>query len=202
VNVQLVMWAIAELGIQHERLDFGHGHASPKDPEFLEMNPMGLVPVVTDGSVTLFESAAILRYLGAAYGSEDFWPQDPDRRAKLDSWAEWGKNTFAATVLEIFAYEIRYSPVPKDPGILARATEKLIPLSEMLNTRLADGPWLDGERFSFADIACGHILHRYFTLDWDRPERPALAAYYDRLQTRSAYTEHAMVPYLDLKGSY
>lgn len=201
-SVQLVMWAIGELGLAHERLDFGHGHASTKTESYLAMNPMGRVPVLVDGPVTMFESAAILRYLGATYGDDDFWPRDPARRAPLDTWAEWGKNSFTPAVLEIFVYDVRLPPETRDPAILKRATENLIPLAEMLDARIGHGPWLDGERFSFADIACGHILHRYHTLSWARPDLPHLGAYYDRLQTRAPYRTHTMVSYEALRGSY
>lgn len=201
-SVQLVMWAINELGVAHQRHDYGHGHASTRTPAYLDMNPMGRVPVIIDREVSLFESAAILRYLGAAYGDDDFWPRDPLRRARLDSWAEWGKNTFTEAVLRIFVYDVRLPPETRDPATLEQATEQLIPLARILDSRIGSGPWLDGERFSFADIACGHILHRYHTLNWARPELSNLSAYYERLQSRRAYRDHAMVSYEDLRGSY
>lgn len=201
-SVQLVMWAIGELGLEHERLDFGHGYASTKTEDYLRMNPMGRVPVLIDGPVVLFESAAILRYLGARYGDDGFWPVDPGRRGPLDAWAEWGKNTFTSAVLDIFVFDVRMDPKTRDPAMLQRATETLIPLARMLDARIGTGQWLDDDRFSFADIACGHILHRYFSLDWDRPDLANLSAYYDRLQTRDAYRAHAMVSYEALRGSY
>jgi glutathione S-transferase len=201
-SVQLVMWAINELGLEHQRLDFGHGHASTRTDSYLKMNPMGRVPVIVDGEVCIFESAAILRYLAATYGTDDFWPSDPGRRARLDTWAEWGKGTFTEAILDIFVYDVRLSPDTRDPRILTDATAKLIPLAKMLDQRIAEGPWLDGNRFSFADIACGHILHRYFSLDWPRPELANLSRYYERLQTRPAYRNHAMVSYEALRGTY
>ncbi len=201
-SVQLVMWAINELGVAHQRLDYGHGHSSTRSEDYLAMNPMGRVPVMVDGAVCMFESAAILRYLGATYGDDRFWPRDPARRGTLDTWAEWGKNTFTEAVLEVFVYDVRLSPASRDPAILARATEGLRPLAGMLDARVANGPWIGGDDFTFADIACGHILHRYFTLDWERPDLPALLAYYERLQDRPAYRDHAMVSYEALRGSY
>ncbi|MCB1342750.1 MAG: glutathione S-transferase family protein [Pseudooceanicola sp.] len=198
-NVQLVMWAVHELGLPHERIDYGFGHASPLSPEFLAMNPMGKVPVLRDGDVTLFEAAAILRYLGAAYGDEAFWPRDARVRGPLDTWAEWGKNSFTEVVLRIFYHSVRLPPDQRDPAYLAEAIAALGPLAAILDKRLAGREYL-GESFSFADIAVGHILHRYFTLDWPRPDLPALAAYYARLQTRAAYRDHAMVNYEALRG--
>jgi glutathione S-transferase len=201
-SVQLVMWAIAELRLDHKRLDYGHGHASTRTDEYLSMNPMGRVPVLVDGSTTMFESAAILRYLAAMYGTDEFWPADPARRGPLDTWAEWGKNTFTEAVLEVFVYDVRMDPKTRDPSVLRKATEKLLPLASALDARIGEGPWLDGDCFSFADVACGHILHRYHTLDWDRPRLSRLSDYYERLQTRRAYRENAMISYEALRGTY
>ncbi len=201
-NVQLVMWAIHELGLEHQRLDNGHGYRSATSEEFLQKNPAGKIPVLEDGEVQMFESAAILRYLAAKYGDDDFWPEDPEKRATVDTWAEWGKNTFAEAVLEIFVYDVRLEPQTRDPGILAAAVDKVVPLARILDSRLASREWLGADKFSNADIACGHILHRYFTLDWQRPTLAALDDYYHRLQKRAAYRDHAMVSYEALRGSY
>jgi glutathione S-transferase len=201
-SVQLVMWAISELRLDHERLDYGHGHASTRTDEYLKLNPMGRVPVLVDGATIMFESAAILRYLAARYGSDEFWPSDPARRGHLDMWAEWGKNTFTEAVLQVFVYDIRMDPKTRDPSVLRNATDKLLPLASMLDARIGTGPWLDGDRFSFADIACGHILHRHHTLEWDRPSLSRLFEYYERLQTRYAYRENAMVSYEALRSTY
>lgn len=196
------MWAINELGVEHERLDFGHGHESTQTSTYLKMNPMGLVPVLVDGPVCMFESAAILRYLAAKYGDEEFWPSDPARRGPLDTWADWGKNAFTSAVLDIFVYDVRQLPEKRDPATLERATQALLPLAKILDERIGGGPWIGGETFTFADIACGHILHRYFTLNWDRPQLDNLARYYAQLQTRNAYLDNAMVSYEALRGVY
>ncbi len=147
-------------------------------------------------------TAARLRCLAARYGADDFWPADPARRGPLGTWAEWAKNTFAEAVLEVFVYDVRMDPATRDPAILQAATDRLIPLAGMLEARIGQGPWLDGESFTFADIAAGHILHRVYTLDWPRPRLPNLAGYYARLQERPAYRDNAMVSYGALRGSY
>lgn len=201
-SVQLVMWAIHELGLAHQRLDYGHGHAATDTDDYLAMNPMGRVPALVDGSVSLFESAAILRYLAAQYGDSDFWPQEPTQRAQLDAWAEWGKNTFTEAVLEIFVYDVRLAPQTRDPAVLEAAAARLSGLAQLLDERLGAGPYLAGSRLTFADIACGHILYRYFNLDWPRPDLPSLQNYYEQLKLRPAFFENVMVSYEDLRGSY
>jgi glutathione S-transferase len=199
-NVQLAMWAVGELGLEHERLNYGHVFGGNDTAEFLAMNPMGLVPVLRDGDVVMFESAAILRYLAARYGSGTLWPENPSVRGPLDTWAEWGKNTFAAAVNEVFWRAIRTPPSKRDKAAITSAVSAAGRLAAMLDARLGAGPWLAGETFSFADIAVGHILHRYHVMEQDWPDLPAFAAYYARLQTRPAYREHAMKSIEALRG--
>ena len=199
-NVQLVMWTVAELALDHERLDFGGVHANTRTEDYLAKNPMGLVPVLEDGPVRMFESAAILRYLAARYGDSHFWPADPVKRGPADTWAEWGKNTFAAAVLQIFYQTVRIPPSKQSAETTAAAIAGVGPLAQMLNDRLTATDWVGGDHFSFADIACGHILHRYHTLEFPRADLPALSAYYDRLQDRAAYRDNAMVDYEPLRA--
>ena len=76
-NVQTVMWAVAELGLEHERVDWGGAFGGNDAPDYRAMNPNGLIPVMRDGDTVLWESPVIVRYLGARYGDEAFWPSDP-----------------------------------------------------------------------------------------------------------------------------
>ena len=65
-NVQKVLWALHELDLPYRRERVGGSFGGNRDADFLAMNPMGLVPVIRDGDVTMFESNAIVRYLGGA----------------------------------------------------------------------------------------------------------------------------------------
>lgn len=201
-NVQMVMWAIAELGLDHKRLDVGGKFGGNDTPEYRAMNPNGLVPVIQDGDGPfLWESAAIVRYLGATYGDEQFWPSSPATRATVDKWAEWIKTTFGPALLTgLFWPLIGVPPAQRDTAAIAAATQKMKPLASMLDTRLAEGDHLGGNDICFADIIVGTLLYRYFTLDFDRAETPHLRAYYDRLSERPAYARHAMVSYESLRA--
>ena len=98
-NVQSVMWCVGELGLKHRRLDVGHKYGGNDTPEFLAMNPNGLIPVLRDGDdEPIWESGAILRYLAARYGDDSFWPREAAARAQIDKWAEWGKLNVAMEV--------------------------------------------------------------------------------------------------------
>ena len=201
-NVQMVMWAIAELGLEHERLDIGGAFGGNTTPAFLAMNPNGLVPVVRDGDGPfLWESAAIVRYLGATYGDEQFWPSSPATRASVDKWAEWIKTTFGPSLVTgLFWPLIGVSPDRRDLAGIAAAQERMKPLAAMLDARLAEGEYLGGADICFADIIVGTLLYRYFTLDFERADTTNLRAYYDRLTKRPAYARHAMVSYESMRA--
>jgi glutathione S-transferase len=194
LNVQVVMWTIAELGLDADRIDAGFGFGGTDTADYRAMNPNGLVPVLRDEHVTMYESAAILRYLAARHGRFPFWPEDPVARAPVDMWAEWGKTTLQPSFLRpVFFPALTGQPIdPKGRAALERNLD-------ILEAQLANGPWLLGRDFTAADIEAGVALYRYFTVDLDRTDRPALAAYYARLQERPAYPEHVMIDYAFLR---
>jgi glutathione S-transferase len=199
-NVQIVMWALAEIGLACKRIDVGGSFGGTDTPEYIRMNPNRLVPTIQDGDLTLWESAAIVRYLGARYGDEQFWPQDPAKRAPIDKWAEWSKTSLAPTLLAgIFPQTVLLPQDKRDPKALAAAVERIGRLAPMLDARLAESPYLGGDRLAFGDVIVGTLLYRYFTLPFARVETPNLRAYYDRLAERPAYREHAMVSYESLR---
>lgn len=197
-NVQAAMWAAAEIGVPVERIDLGGPFGGNDDPAFRAMSPTGLIPALRDGDLTLFESPAIVRYLGAAYGSEEFWPRDPKARAALDQWAEWGKTGLALAVINgLFVYEYRTPSVARDRARTAELTAAAARQARLLDARIGDGPWLAGEAFTFADVMAGHCLYRWYEMTGiERPsDTPALDAYYARLRARPAFAEHVMIPF-------
>jgi glutathione S-transferase len=199
-NVQVVMWAIGELGLPYERRDVGGRYGGTDTPEYRAMNPNGRVPTIQDGALTMFESPAILRYLSGAYGSDPFWPDDMKRRAELDMWAEWTKTSFCtAFAHDIFWPLIRTRAADRDPRQVARGEAELARLAPMIDRRVGKGPWLGGEDFTFADVMLGHILYRYFDVDFARVPTANLEAYYRRCAERPAYREHVMVSYDSLR---
>lgn len=196
-NVQMVMWLVGELGLVHRRTDKGHSFGGLDDPEFLAINPHGRVPAMEDGDLTLFESAAINRYLAAKYGrGTSFWPEDPAARAQADAWAEWGKTTLGPAFSgPIFWGLIRTPKEKRNPQAIARAVQVFEALLIRVGAQLGDKPYLMGDAPTLADIAIGHLLYRYFDIPIQRQPRPRVEAYYERLTERPAYAEHVMVSY-------
>lgn len=200
-NLQIVAWALNEIGLPYQRIDAGGRFGGLDTPEYGRMNPNRLVPVLKDGDLVLWESAAIVRYLGAEYGDEAFWPADPAKRAPIDMWAEWIKTSFGPALLPGVFWQLMRRPENRDEAALEASVKRVSALALMLDARLGEGPGphLGGEHIAFADIIVGTPLYRYFTLEFQRPETPHLHAYYDRLTERPAYAEHVMVSYDSLR---
>ncbi|MBN8292902.1 glutathione S-transferase family protein [Rhodobacter sp. NTK016B] len=196
-NVQSVAWTLAELGLTYERHDVGHRFGGTDTPEYIAMNPNRTVPVLKDGDgPALWESAAIVRYLANRYAPEEFWPADPLARADVDRWAEWAKvNVNVPFGLSIF-YPLTFLPPEKrDSDAIARAMTAIGQKLQIADARLRDRDYMMGPALTLADIHMGNLLYRYYAMDLDRPDLPALAAYYDRLSARPAYAEHVMVSF-------
>ena len=199
-NVQPVMWLVAELGLDHQRIDVGGAFGGNDTPEYLAMNPMGRVPVLEDDAVTLFESQAILRYLAARHGATALWPEDPIARAPVDQWMEWTKVNLAPVMTyKVFWQLVRTRASDRDAQAVAEGVAELKALMTIAEAQLKRHGWLAGPEMSLADIAFGTQLYRYFELAFDRADLPNLRAYYARLCARPAYAEHVIVSFEPLR---
>lgn len=201
-NVQTAMWAAAEVGCEVERIDLGGAFGGNDTAEYRAMNPNGLIPVMKDGDTVLWESPVIVRYLGAKYGSEAFWPSDPGLRGRLDMWAEWVKTSIAPELIyKIFWQQVRTPDARRDLSVISAGAGALQTLMPRLDARLAEGDYLGGDEICFADIVAGHVLYRYMTLEFEKAETPNLDAYYARLTELPSYAEHVMVSYESLRAT-
>ena len=201
-NVQAVMWCIGELKLDVVRHDIGHRYGGNRTPEFLALNPNGLVPVLRDGDgEPIWESGAILRYLASRYAITPFWPGDLGARAQVDKWAEWSKLNIAQNFTgPIFWRVVRTAPASRDPAAIAEAIHTLGRNLDIAEAQLECTAFLSGDEFTLADVQFGHVLFRYFDMAIDRPAHPAVRRYYDGLTARPAFREHVMVSYEELRA--
>jgi glutathione S-transferase len=201
-NVQALMWCIGELGLPFRRHDAGHRYGGNDTGAFLEMNPNGTVPVLKDGNgEPLWETGAILRYLANRYGNAPFWPPDLETRTQIDKWAEWSKINIAMNfTAPVFWRVVRTPRQDRDQAAIGAAMAVLAGKFDIAEARLKRYAFLAGDDLTLADIQFGHVLYRYFDITIDRPEHPALRRYYDRLAERTAFREHVMVSYEELRA--
>ena len=194
-NVQKVLWCCEELRIPYQRQDAGGKYGVTDQEEYLARNPTGLVPTIVDGNFSLYESNTIVRYLSARYGAGSLWPEDPAERALADKWMDYQLGTLFPAFREALIGLVRTAPENRDPEKIAaavRATAGLIPI---LDTHLEDNEYVAGSSLTMGDVALGSLVYRWFELDIDRPDLPALRAWYERLTERPTYQKTVMVSF-------
>jgi glutathione S-transferase len=199
-NVQKVMWLIGELQLPHEHVPAGGPYGVVNEPRFRALNPNGLVPVIEDDGLTMWESNAILRYLAAKYGQGKFWSDDPRERAPIDQWTDWAATTFQPDLIGLFVNYWRTPEIQRNPNVIRNFQQRSEKNLRLLDAELAKRKFVAGDKLSVADIACGVHLYRYYTMGTEYPRLPNIEAWYSRLQERPAYREHVMISYEELRG--
>jgi glutathione S-transferase len=192
-NVMKVLWLADELRVPYEQEDLGGSFGGNDAPEFLARNPNGLVPVIEDDGVVLWESNAIVRYLAGKHGYGTLSPADPARRAVADQWMDWQQTVVAPTMSPIFWGLVRTPAAERDLPAIERAIQRAYPVWGILDAHLSRHLYVAGE-FSMGDVPLGPHVHRWLRLVTNRPSMPHLEAWYQRLTQRPPYRKHCMGP--------
>lgn len=160
-----------------------------KSPAYLLLNPNGLIPVLEDGELVLYETAAILLHLADTHPAAQLAPAfGSAERAHFYKWMLWLANTLHATLIPFFYPERWADDTSAVAQVKAHAETRVGQLLDQLDAELArhGGPWLLGAAFSAVDpyalMLCGWTRH------FARPARalPQLGAYMQRVQARPA----------------
>jgi glutathione S-transferase len=181
-----IVWLFEELGLPYELERFALGDPSMRTPEYRRVHPMGRVPALQDGDVTIHESGAIVEYVLAKYGNGRLAPpvSSPEFPAYLQ-WLHYAEGMLMPQV-NVIVVETRFLPPEKrSPENLARATKLLTRMLEVVEATLAGREYLAGE-FSGADIMTGHACVAAARLGADLSDKPNVAAYVERLKARPA----------------
>ncbi len=136
------------LGLPFETVEVDLLQKQHKAPAFLAMNPLGQVPVLRDGDLTLSDSNAILVYLEAQYAPGQWLPRDPVGAARVQRWLSLAAGPLAfgpsaARVVQLFK-------LPTDP---TEAITRAQGLLQFMEGELGRTPFLAGERATLADVA-------------------------------------------------
>lgn len=198
-NVQKVMWAIAELGLEHERVDAGGAFGVVDTPQYAAMNPNRLVPTVEDDGHILWESNSIVRYLGARYGAGTLSPNELALRAQAERWMDWQLSTVHPNWGQMFMGLVRTPAAQRDMNKINAAVKNLGATYQILDAQLAGRDYIMGNALTVADIPLGVTAYRYYELGVERPPMANVDAWYARLQARPAYAAHAMISFESLR---
>ena len=194
INVQKVMWAVGELGLDHERIDVGGAFGGLDTDDYGRMNPNRKIPVLEDEGSVIWESHACVRYLAATYGNGSLWPLDPARRSVADRWMDWKFTTLHPFMHVCFWGLIRTAEADRDMPAIEQAVASLRETWRIFDQHLKVRDFVLGDRLTMGDIPLGCAFYRYSNLPIERPSLPSIEAWYDRLKSRDAYRQHVMIP--------
>src|SRR4051812_41111349 len=189
-NVQKAMWAVGELGLQHERIDIGGPFGKNRESHYLAMNPNGLVPTLEeDDGFLLWESNSIVRYLAAKHGGA-LAPRDAKQRALASQWMDWQLSVAGPAITPAFWGLIRTPAEKRDMAAIKASQEKTAAAMQMLDAQLGKTDYVAGSAFSYGDIPVGIMCYRYVQLVPERPKTPHLDRWYAAISNRQAFKDH------------
>jgi glutathione S-transferase len=179
---------LEELGVPFALSLVDRSRNAQKSPEYLLLNPNGLIPVLVDGDVVLYETPAILLHLADTHPHSGLLPAlGTAGRAHAYKWMVWLSNTLQATLVQYF-YAERYVPPAGVEDFRARTEARIAPLLDQLDAQLqrSGGPWLLGANYCAAD--CMAFVLCCWTRNLQRPASslPAIGAYLARMRQRPA----------------
>jgi glutathione S-transferase len=173
-------WALEEAGLDYRVRLLG----APRPPEYLKEQPFDQVPTLREGDVQIFESGAIVQYIGEK--SEALLPRDIAQRFRAIQWTYAALNSVEPAIqqrvlLDMFYADQEWAKLRK-PSADEFARLKLKRVSDWLG----DKPYLEGDRFTIGDLMMVTVLRladRGSLLD----ATPSLSAYVERGQSRPAF---------------
>jgi glutathione S-transferase len=175
-------WALEEAGLPYRTRLLEQGDQDK--PDYRALQPFGQVPILEDDGFVLFESGAIVLYVGER--SEALLPRDPHARARATQWLVAALNSIEPSVMNVASIDLFYANDEwaklRRPGAVEFVGRRLSALS----SSLGDEPYLDGERFTAGDLMMTTVLRILEHTDIVTSDR-RLAAYVDRCTARPAF---------------
>jgi glutathione S-transferase len=175
-----VRWALEEVGLDYKVRLLG-----PERPaDYIKEQPFDQVPCFSDGTVSIFESAAIVQYVGEK--SEALLPNDAQGRFRAIQWTYAAVNSVEPAFNNVFAVTVFYADEEwaklRRQGAEDFARLKLKRLSDWLG----DKQWLEGDRFTIGDLIMVTVLRNLKHTEMVA-EFPNLDAYVKRGEARPAF---------------
>jgi len=175
-----VRWALEEAGIAYRTRLLAQGDQNT--PEYRALQPFGQVPIFEEDGFVLFETGAIVLYIGER--SETLLPKDARKRARAAQWLVSALNSLEPFIMQVAAIDVFYKDQEwaklRRPSAVEFACGRLKRLAE----KLGDRPFLDGDSFTAGDLMMTTVLRI-------KPEltntEPMLAKYVERLTARPAF---------------
>jgi glutathione S-transferase len=181
------LWALEEMGLEY-RLHLLPFPPRILQPDYLQQNPLGTIPLLIDGAVRMTESAAIPQYLATRYGPTPLAVGADEQDYGL--WLDWLHRS-EATLTFPLTIVLRYTRFEPEERRLVQAvndyTQWFLSRLRHLTRALGDREWLCAGRFTMADLCVGYALLLARTLNLEHKFSPEISAYWNRVTTRPGF---------------
>ena len=181
-----VIWLCEELALPYQLTPVDFSAAYRESTEWRALNPVGKVPVMIDGDVTMFESGAMVQYLLDRYGKGALQPQSgtPEHALYLQ-WSWFAEATYSRPIGEVVNHRRTFGDAAK-PDIVKEMAGRAALASQAVSDAVADQTFLLGNKFTAADIMMGYTV--MLAAEVLKQTLPVpLARYWTSLKSRAAF---------------
>ena len=193
-NCRKVHAVLNHLGLQAELvyLDFFRGDL--RTPDYLAINPNGMVPSLVDGDLRLWESNAIMQYLAEGVPDNQLYPSDRRARAEIARWQCWELAHFNKA-FGVLAFESVAKPnflnTPPDAALVEWAQGELGRFAPVLEAAISGRQYLLGDSLTLADYSMAHLENYQDAVPFDWAPYPQLNRYFARMRAVPHWAETA-----------
>lgn len=179
---------LEELGVPYDLKLVNIGKGEQFDPAFLAFSPNNRMPAIIDPEgpggdpITVFESGAILQYLGRKFGK--FYPLEERQRVETEEWLMWQMGGFGPMLGQ--NHHFRHYAPERVPYALERYFNETHRLYGVLNRRLEGREFVAAGQYTIADMAIFGWAQRWQRQAIDLDEFPNVKAWRERMEARPA----------------
>lgn len=197
---QRILWLLEELGLEYEVKRYERDPKTMLAPDALRaIHPLGKSPVITDGSLTIAESGAIIEYLVERYGNGKLVPPaGTPERLRWTYWLHYAEGSaMFPLLLKLVFNQVEKAPMPFFVKPIAKGISQKVKSSYVqpqieqhlnyLEAELGKSAWFAGNEFSAADIQLSFVLEAAAARGGLAGNRPKLSAFLDKIHARPAF---------------
>jgi len=191
-NCRKVHAVINYLGLDVNIVELDIFSGELEAPEFITLNPNGMVPVLEDGDFRLWESNAIMQYLASLAPSNNLYPDDLRLRADIHRWQAWEQchfNRACGGFLFENVLKSLFKIGEPNPAVLKEAEQSFVRFAMVLEQQLEGRDFILGKDVTLADFSVASML--IYAKSAGIPVTPFknIVAWTNRLENISAWAE-------------
>lgn len=199
-RTQKVLLALAELNLSFDFIMASatmgpQGHVAKGNtpygvvdtPEYRAMNPNGTVPTINDDGFVLWESNAIVQYLGMTYDPVLFYRDDARIFASASRWMLWENNELIGPMHNYVKHTIRFPEDKRDPSVVQESLEALSRAWAIVDEQLGKTRFIAADEWTMGDIPMTIRVHRWALLEAGQERFTNIERYYEDIKARESF---------------